>query len=148
MKKVHFVVLAFVLVVSAITAVLYVLASYGPGEAVAPAANTNSTQDVGALGKTQTQEEPMILYWGDGCPHCEIVRDYIRQNQADLKLRIEQKEVYNSPENQRELAKAAEECKIGASQIGVPLLYYKGQCYSGDQDCIEFIKNMAKKGGA
>lgn len=85
--------------------------------------------------------ESIILYWGDGCPHCETVKVYIASNGVDSKLNIEQREVYYNAENQLAIQEAAKECGINPNQLGVPMLYHNGSCYVGDQDAINFLNH-------
>jgi glutaredoxin len=89
-------------------------------------------------------EADLILYWGQGCPHCEKVKDYISQNKLDSKFKISQKEVYYNKENQKSLEATAKLCpEIDTSKgIGVPLAYdVKNRlCLFGDEPIIEWLK--------
>ena len=40
------------------------------------------------------EESLIILYVGDGCPHCEKVEKFIKENQVDSNVLYIQKEVY------------------------------------------------------
>ena len=83
----------------------------------------------------------IILFYGDGCPHCKIVEEFIMQSQADKKIAITQKEVYRNSDNSAELGVKAEACGLATDSIGVPFLWDgEGKCYIGDQDIIEFLK--------
>lgn len=83
----------------------------------------------------------IILFYGDGCPHCKIVEEFIMQSQADKKIAIAQKEVYHNSDNSAELETKAEACGLATDSIGVPFLWDgEGKCYIGDQDIIEFLK--------
>jgi hypothetical protein len=44
----------------------------------------------------------MILYYGNSCPHCKTVENYIAENNLAEKLRIEQKEISSDRTNQDE----------------------------------------------
>lgn len=82
-----------------------------------------------------------ILYYGDTCPHCKIVEEFMINNSIDEKISIIQKEVYNNITNGNELLKVGKTCEIAKEYIGaVPLLYSEGKCYLGDKDIIEYFK--------
>jgi hypothetical protein len=86
----------------------------------------------------------LILFWGDGCPHCKIVEDYISTNKVLEKIPISQKEVYYNKSNQILLQDTVKKCpEIDASKgIGVPLAYSKSdnKCLYGDTSIIDWLK--------
>lgn len=90
----------------------------------------------------------LIFYWGDGCPHCEKVKEYISQNKIDSKVKISYKEVYYNKDNQAALEATVKKCpEIDTSKgIGVPLAFdTKGQkCISGDQPIIDWLTAKSK----
>lgn len=85
----------------------------------------------------------LILYWGEGCSHCEKVKEYIASNKLDSKMKISLKEVYYNPGNRKELESAVAKCpEIDTSQgIGVPLAIdpKTQKCISGDQPIIDWL---------
>ena len=86
----------------------------------------------------------MVLFWGDTCPHCEKVRQYISQNKLDTKIKIVQKEVYESTDNQKIMTQIVKNnCPqyITDQGIGVPLAYFPGTktCLLGDQPIIDWL---------
>jgi len=83
----------------------------------------------------------IILFYGDGCPHCALVEEYINQNEVETKLYFAKKEVYNNEQNANELAEKAMICGIPTDSIGVPFLWDGSKCLVGDQDIIEFFKS-------
>jgi len=87
----------------------------------------------------------LIVFWGQGCPHCEVVKKYLADNQLDKRLSIALKEVYNDKNNQNELQQIIKKCpEIDATQgIGVPLSYFPKEnlCLLGDQPVIDYLKN-------
>lgn len=88
----------------------------------------------------------LIIYWGQGCPHCENVKKFISENQIDSKLQIDLKEVYNDKNNQIQFRQNFEKCnpKIDITQgIGVPFAFISlnNECIVGDQPIIDWIKN-------
>lgn len=85
----------------------------------------------------------LVMYWGEGCPHCEKVKQYISDNNMESKVKIAYKEVYYNTANQQQLADTVKNCpEIDASQgIGVPLAYDKqnNKCLYGDEPIIQWL---------
>ena len=114
MKKVHSVILIFFIIVAVVLIALYYLSN-----------EKNSSA---------------ILYFGNTCPHCKIVEDFIKENNITSKFAVESKEVYDNLENALELENVAKSCNISKDAIGVPLLYYNEKCYVGDNDIITLLE--------
>jgi len=94
---------------------------------------------------SQTYDSPdLVLFWGDGCPHCEKVKEYIQTNKLDSKVKINYKEVYYNKSNQKLLSDTVKQCpEIDSTQgIGVPLAFdpQNKQCLYGDQPIIDWLK--------
>lgn len=90
----------------------------------------------------QTQEtNGIILFYGDGCPHCAIVEEYVNQNGIEAKVSFAKKEVYYNKQNADELIAKAKACSMSTNSIGVPFLWDGSTCLVGDQDIIEFFKS-------
>ena len=89
----------------------------------------------------QINKKPaMILFYGDGCPHCENVAEYIEQNNIKDKYQFQELEVYNNKQNAQLMARKAKGCGLDTSQgIGVPFLFDGQKCLLGDQDIINFF---------
>lgn len=85
-------------------------------------------------------QNQIILFYGEGCPHCEIVDKYIEENKIEEKISFVRKEVYNNQENQKELIEKAKICGISDNNIGVPFLWDGEKCFIGDQDIINLFK--------
>jgi glutaredoxin len=81
-----------------------------------------------------------IFYWGDGCPHCQDVKDWMAENNFEEKVKIVSKEVYNNQANSEELTARAESCGLDTQRIGVPFLYTTdGNCLIGTPNIIEYF---------
>jgi len=95
--------------------------------------------------KTTTTESQsasqIILFYGDGCPHCAIVEKYIKENNISDKISFAQKEVYHNQNNAKELESKAKICGIPTNSIGVPFLWDGSKCIIGDQPIIDFFKS-------
>lgn len=91
------------------------------------------------LPNNATEESEIILFYGQGCPHCAIVEDYIKNNNIKEKLSFEEKEVYYNQKNADDLATKAKICGIPTDYIGVPFLWDGSKCYIGDREIIDFL---------
>ncbi len=91
-----------------------------------------------------SQDAALVLYYGNGCPHCQIVEDYIAQNNLARKLDIVEKEVWQNQENQNEMAEKAGICGLDADNLGVPMLWdaKNRKCHEGDQPIVDFLKSQ------
>jgi len=83
----------------------------------------------------------IVLFYGDGCPHCALVEEYVNQNGVDAKVSFVKKEVYYNKQNADELVAKAKACGMPTNSIGVPFLWDGSKCLVGDQDIIEFFKS-------
>jgi glutaredoxin len=91
-------------------------------------------------GQQPKQESSIVLYYGDGCPHCAIVDKFAEENKVAEKVTYEKKEVFNNKENADELTGRAKVCGLPTDSIGVPFLWDGSKCLIGDQDIINFFK--------
>lgn len=82
-------------------------------------------------------------YWGDGCPHCKIVEDFLSTWSKKDTIKIDKKEVWSNVGNANELKARYEYCKVPPSEMGVPLLFTPdGKCFSGDTPIIDYLKSL------
>lgn len=91
----------------------------------------------------------MILFWGEGCPHCETVKTYISENNVEKRLTISQLEVYYNRTNQKLLQEKVNFCPeiSDKTQVGVPLgfLPKEKKCLLGDQPIINWLESSLVK---
>jgi hypothetical protein len=95
----------------------------------------------------------VILFYGQGCPNCKIVDDFIAQNKVEDKLAITHLQVFTEgalkpteleANNQVIYTEVAKKCGADASQIEVPFLFDGvNKCYVGYPDVETFLKNAA-----
>jgi len=84
----------------------------------------------------------MIFFYGDGCPHCKIVEDYMAANGVRDKLQFTEMEVFNNQSNADLMAKYARQCGLDTSQgLGVPFFFDGKNCTMGDQDIIKYFSD-------
>jgi len=95
---------------------------------------------VGAI--IQAKKQPIaILFYGEACPHCQNVEEYLRANQVREKVNFKELEVYNNETNAQLLTSKARQCHLDVSQgIGVPLFFDGKNCLTGDTDIINYFK--------
>lgn len=82
-------------------------------------------------------------YWGEGCPHCKNVEDFMEGWDKKDDVTIEKSEVWNNPKNAAKMQARYDYCQIPPTQMGVPLLFTPdGKCYSGDTPIIDYFKSL------
>lgn len=92
----------------------------------------------------------LVFYWGNGCPHCENVEKWLKENNTDTKIKVNYKEVYYNKNNQTELYSTAQQyCPeiIQDGNIGVPTGFdpVNKKCIQGDTPIIEFLSAKLTK---
>ena len=86
----------------------------------------------------------IVLFYGQGCPHCADVEKFIADNNIDQKVKITRLEVWYNRSNAALLAQVAQKCGINSGSVGVPFLYDGvGKCYIGEVDVPNFLKTQA-----
>lgn len=103
-----------------------------------------------ALGKKNTgstinPNADIIYYHGKGCPHCANVEDFMAKNNVESVVKIEKAEIFFNKDNAAVFKEKAAACGIPQEQMGVPLLWVKGKCYTGDKDIISYFQEQLKK---
>ncbi len=82
-------------------------------------------------------------YWGDGCPHCKNVDDFMSTWENKDKFELQKFETWKNRDNAKRLQARSDACKIPRASQGVPLLVTPdGKCLDGDVTIIDFLKNM------
>lgn len=85
------------------------------------------------------------LFYGEGCPHCAQVEDYLKQH--GLEDSIQEKEIYHNPQNAQEFNQICDEARIDLMDRGVPFLYTdSGDCLVGDSQIISYFKSQTENG--
>jgi glutaredoxin len=93
-----------------------------------------------SLGRLTNKPE-MILFFGDTCPHCKNVENYIQTNNVKSKLNFQELEVFNNADNASLLGEKAKQCGLDTSNgVGVPFFFDGKNCIQGDEPIIEFFK--------
>lgn len=88
-------------------------------------------------------DDDVILFFGEGCPHCEEVKREITNKELDKKVNIDMREVYNDRENVDLFRSKLEVC--GLESGGVPTLYLNKACYVGTIEVVEALEKYSKQ---
>ncbi|MBI2439019.1 MAG: hypothetical protein HYV45_00205 [Candidatus Moranbacteria bacterium] len=98
------------------------------------------------LGEDQAKDDPaaIVYYYGEGCPHCKTINEFLEENKVSEKVSFEKKEVWGNKTNARELDRRAQACKVSPEGMGVPFVYGgDGRCYIGEPDVRKFFSEKA-----
>jgi hypothetical protein len=88
------------------------------------------------------KDSEMILFYGDTCPHCKNVDEFMVANKIEGKIEFRKLEVYNNQGNAQLLTQTAKNCGLDTTKgVGVPFFYDGKTCLVGDTDIINFFKN-------
>lgn len=104
--------------------------------------NDNDKPEVDATMKKpvdETANGALILYWAEGCSHCDSVKYKIENGRLDEKLDIIYKESYNDEANYQEFFERAKYCQIPIHQMGVPMMWDGNKCYRGVEEIMSAI---------
>ncbi len=92
-----------------------------------------------ALSNLVYASQEYTLYYGEGCPHCALVKEYMSSHNISG---IILKELYHNSDNAREFNEYCDENNIPLMMRGVPFLITPtGDYYVGDKDIISFFEN-------
>jgi glutaredoxin len=88
----------------------------------------------------------LVLFYGDGCPHCAKVDEFIKQNNIEQKIKFSKKEIFNNKDNAKLLMEKATSCGLAQASVGVPFLWdgVNSKCFMGDVDVINFFQEKSK----
>jgi len=82
-------------------------------------------------------------YWGEGCPHCTNVEDFLNTWENRDKVQIDKKEVYKDQGNIDLFKSRVEYCELPNNQVGVPFLFTpEGECVVGDTPIINLFEQI------
>lgn len=98
---------------------------------------------------TDYQNSDYILFFGNTCPHCKVVEEFITQNQIDQKLKISQLEVYDNKSNSALFANMVKEvCPDQSSPSGLPVPFLINpkdkQCFIGSTPITDYLTEKTK----
>ncbi len=105
--------------------------------------NTSSSSSINPSKVKSLSSNFPIYFYGNTCPHCANVEQWMKKNNIEKKIKVIKKEVYNNKENAQELLEAAKSCGLSTDRIGVPFLYADEKCFIGTPDVIGFLSQKA-----
>jgi glutaredoxin len=84
----------------------------------------------------------MMLFVGDGCPHCTVVEEYLEDNDISSQFDISINEVWYNTDNQKLYEEKALE--LGYDRGGVPFLVDGNEYRVGDTPIIAYIEEKVQ----
>ena len=96
--------------------------------------------------QSEIVDDPSVIvyYYGEGCPHCKVVNDFLVANNIAEKMTFEKKEVWSDKTNAKEMERRAKACNIKPEGMGVPFVYGgDGKCYIGEPEVTGFFKTKS-----
>lgn len=115
---------------------LFIGATYAVSWFSRPSAATSSVS-------VTFNKKAFIYFWGNTCPHCKELNDWMKENKiTPEKLKMQKLEVYDNQKNAALMNKAAEVCGIPSTQVGVPFVYNNGKCYIGTDQVKEHFEQI------
>jgi hypothetical protein len=82
-----------------------------------------------------------ILFFGDGCPHCKVVEDFIFTNDVRNKIKFDTKEIWSNQSNARLMTQIWKQCGLNTQEgMGVPFYWDGASCYRGQDEIINLFK--------
>jgi len=88
-------------------------------------------------------KEP-VLFVGEGCPHCQKVEDFIKNNEVDKKINFSVKEVWYNQGNAILMNKVWKQCGLNPRNMGVPFYWDGNNCLSGEVEIINYFQSKIK----
>ena len=86
----------------------------------------------------------IVLYYGNTCPNCIDLDNWIEANNIKEKVVFSQKEIFQNGDNRKELLAKAKICRIAEESVGVPFLWTGSTCLIGKDDIIKFFEDKIK----
>jgi len=106
-------------------------------------ASKNKKENSIILNNNQSEKNVPIFFYGNTCPHCKEVEEWMVENKVEEKIEIIKKEVYDNQQNAQELTQTAKKCGLPTNSIGVPFLFAEGKCLIGTPDITSFLSQKA-----
>lgn len=103
---------------------------------------TQGEQTTNGVPPTIMVSDVPIFFYGNTCPHCKDVEEWMEKNGIEEKIDIVKKEVYDNRTNSLELTQVAMGCGLPTDSIGVPFLYTpEEECLIGTPDIINYLSD-------
>ena len=93
-------------------------------------------QDVVSLKKD------VVFFYEPTCSHCKALESFLASNGLNEMFKIRKKDVTSDPANRAEMESLQQHCIEGVSKSVVPFVAQDGKCAMGEEDSIQFFKNL------
>jgi glutaredoxin len=107
---------------------------------------------VGGVFLFSAKQKPLVLptgyefFYGEGCPHCKIVEDFLSTWTEVDKVNLTKYETWSNIENAKMLTQRFDYCKTPSAERGVPVLFTpEGKCLIGDTPVIDKLKEVVSQ---
>ena len=89
-------------------------------------------------------KDAFIYFYGNTCPHCAELNEWLKETGIEKKVKFEKREVYQNKANANLMEQAAQICNLDTTQLGVPFVYDNGKCYIGSDQAKEIFQKKSK----
>lgn len=90
--------------------------------------------------KVDSLNNRTILFYGDTCPHCKVLEQYMDENKINERMPIEKMEVYSNKDNANLMMEAVNRCFLSQDNVGVPFLWTENKCFVGGEEATNYFK--------
>jgi len=133
------------IVVFVIVGLLFVIV-WGSNNRQSVTSESQGEQTLANITPAITTSNTPIFFYGNTCPHCKDVEEWMDDNNIEEKITIIKKEVYDNPAHSLELTEVAKSCGLRTNSIGVPFLYtLEKERLIGTPDIIDYLTNQVNK---
>lgn len=81
---------------------------------------TSVVEETELSDKDKLKDYTFIYYYGQGCPHCAVLDEYLSKRDIYENANLVKKEVWSNKENAVEMAKVAQSLGVPEGELGVP----------------------------
>lgn len=97
-------------------------------------------ETVSAQSQKDIEEMNITFYFGNECPDCVIVQEYLKENDVKNKIAFKEKNIDKNEIDAQQMAEDAMQCDVNPEAFSVPFLWADGKCYTNEKDIIDFFK--------
>jgi glutaredoxin len=84
----------------------------------------------------------VVIFYEPTCPHCKALESFISANGLNEMFNIRKSDVTSDPANRAEMESAQQICMKDVSERVVPFVTHGGKCAMGEENSIQFFKNL------
>ena len=94
--------------------------------------------------KVSLLDNKIILFYGDTCPHCKVLEQFLDENKINERITMEKREVYKNKDNAKLMMEAVARCSLSSNNVGVPFLWTENKCFVGGEETTNFFQTKFK----